>query len=62
MRLLIIGSSIVGALVLLPACERDRGAAGEGSAAADTSTPALISAGTARARAQISGPPGSGIK
>lgn len=62
MRLLTIGSSIVGALVLLPACERGRGAAGEASAAADTSTPALISAGTLRARAQISGPPGSGIK
>ena len=59
----IVGSSMLGALLLLPACEEERSAAREPSSGArDASTPALTSAETVRARAKILGPPGSGIE
>ncbi|MGH7510315.1 MAG: superoxide dismutase family protein [Gemmatimonadales bacterium] len=56
------GWGIVGALLLLTACEGDRREQRESSAGADTTVPAMTSSETAKARATIAGPPGSGIK
>jgi Cu-Zn family superoxide dismutase len=57
------GWSLLGAFILLPACQGDQRTVREPSTAGgDTSVPALTSTGTVRARATIAGPPGSGIK
>jgi Cu-Zn family superoxide dismutase len=59
----IIGTSLLAALSLLPACGDERGAAREpASTAGDTAVPRLESAEVVRAHAAIAGPPGSGIK
>lgn len=59
----IMGATLLAALSLLPGCEDERGAArAPASTAGDTAAPRLESAEVVRARATISGPPGSGIK
>ncbi len=59
----VVRTSLLGALCLLPACGGERNASGErSSGAAGDAVPRLESAEVARARAEIAGPPGSGIK
>jgi Cu-Zn family superoxide dismutase len=55
--------SLLGMVLLLPGCDRDRSGVREPSAGArDTSTPSQAPGETVRARATIAGPPGSGIE